>query len=428
MILSSKHIYTLLLIAVTIIPQQLRAQTNTPQNTFQQIAQQYTDSLNVVKQDIFKHKKTNYQETLSNPFFFPLFSGNAFNGDVLFKKTNSRILKNTQKILSYIYTQQPWLVNSKIQKTNNQNEKSVVSKPKEEKNNFSFANKLAKSTKQKESSQLNLSQLKLDVSKPKFWNFGSNISFQLMQNHISDNWYKGGESNHSFLAAFNLTANYSNKRKVSFNNKLETKIGFRSTNSDTEHKYMASADLLRLTNQLAVRAINHWDYSLLLQSWTQFTKGYKRNDSKIYSDFMSPFESVLSLGMQYAITSKNKRFNMKLNMSPFAGNFKYVNKESLTHQFGLEDKHTKFEFGSNITMEATWKPFKSVSWITRFYYYSNYKHTRIESENTINFQINRYLSSQIFLYPRFDDQAKRQKDASYIQFKEYLSMGININL
>lgn len=266
------------------------------------------------------------------------------------------------------------------------------------------------------------------VRKPNFWTFKSSLSFQFTQNYVSDNWYKGGESNQVLLAQTQLEANYNNQKKLTFDNKLEMKLGFQSTANDDEHKFKTSSDLLRMTNKLGLRAIEHWYYTAMLQSWTQFCRGYKANDKKIYSDFMSPFESLLSIGMDYQVKSKSGNFSLNATLSPIAINLKYVNRESLVTSFGVnEGHHSRWTYGSNITVNYTWNIVKNVSWTGRLYWFTNYDKTQIEWENTFNLTINRYLSTRLFLYPRFDDSVQRQEGDSYLQFNELLSLGFNFN-
>lgn len=70
--------------------------------------------------------------------------------------------------------------------------------------------------------------------------------------------------------------------------------------------------------------------------------------------------------------------------------------------------------------------FKNVEWRGRIYYFTDYSRTQVEWENTFNLKINKYLTTRLFLYPRFDDSGKRSKNGSYFQFLEELSVGFNI--
>ncbi len=272
-------------------------------------------------------------------------------------------------------------------------------------------------------------ELGIVVRKPNFWKFAGTYSLQFTQNHVSENWYKGGESHNALLASAVMEANFNNQRKLTFDNKLEMKLGFQTSHNDEEHKYKTNSDLLRLTNKLGVRAVKHWYYTVMLQSWTQFYKGYKANDKKVYSDFMSPFESLLSIGMDYQQSTKNNKFKISATLSPLALKFKYVGRESLATSFGLDEgKHTLWEYGSNVTVNYTWNIVKNISWSGRFYYFTDYSKTQIEWENTFNLSINRYLSAKLFLYPRFDDSRKRSEGQSNFEFNELLSLGLNISI
>ena len=204
------------------------------------------------------------------------------------------------------------------------------------------------------------------------------------------------------------------------------RLGFQTSQNDDEHKFLTNSDLLRLTNKLGLRATKHWYYTMTLQSWTQFYKGYKKNDPKVYSDFMSPFESLLSLGMDYE--AKLKRFQISASLSPIAVKFKSVSRKGLATSFGINEGHrTDWSYGSNITVKYSWQIAKNIKYDARIYFFSDYSKTQIEWENTVNLSINKYLSTKLFFYPRFDDARQRKEGESYFQFKELLSLGLNMN-
>lgn len=266
------------------------------------------------------------------------------------------------------------------------------------------------------------------VRKPNFWTFKTSLSFQFTQNYISDNWYKGGESHNALLASAIIDANYNNRQKITFDNRLEMKIGFQTSPNDNEHKFRTNSDLIRLTNKLGLRAVKYWYYTVMLQSWTQFYHGYKANDKKVYSDFMSPFESLLSLGMTFNWTGKKKKFNVGATFSPLALKLKYCDRDALVTSFGIDKgKNALWDYGSNVTINFTWQMAKSISWRSRIYYFTDYSKSQLEWENTFSLSINKYLTTSLFLYPRFDDSVKANKDKKYFQFNELLSLGLNLN-
>ena len=53
------------------------------------------------------------------------------------------------------------------------------------------------------------------IEKPNFWTFGGDYYLQFLQNYVSSNWYKGGESNYSMVASTTLQANYNNNKRLS---------------------------------------------------------------------------------------------------------------------------------------------------------------------------------------------------------------------
>lgn len=264
------------------------------------------------------------------------------------------------------------------------------------------------------------------VRKPNFWTFSGDHNLQFLQNYISENWYKGGESNYSMVAGITLNANYNNKQRVKFDNKLELKLGFQTSRSDTLHKFKTTTDLIRYTGRLGLQAANRWYYTMQLLAYTQFTTGLKSNDKNVYSDFMSPFNLNIGLGMDYAVETKNKRLTGNVNLSVLSFNFRYVDRKDLASRYGITGDHRTLEdFGSQITTSLTWKITDMVKWQTRLYCFTTYKRSLVEWENTISLNVSRYISANIFLYPRFDDSTKRDDDWNYWQFKEYSSLGFS---
>ncbi len=264
------------------------------------------------------------------------------------------------------------------------------------------------------------------VEKPNFWKFKFDGSMQFLQNYVSDNWHKGGESNYSAVASTVFELNYNDQERVLFDNKLEMKLGFQTSRSDTVHKFKPNNDLLRYTGKLGLQAHKKWYYTLQLLAYTQFTRGLKANDKNVYSDFMSPFDLNVGIGMEYKVEALNKRLTGTLNFLPMAYNFRYVDRLSLATKYGLDEgKHTLHDFGSQLTVDLTWKMAEQISWKTRLYGFTSYKRGLIEWENLITLKVSKYISANLFLYPRFDDSGTRDDDMGYFQFQEYSSLGLN---
>ena len=264
------------------------------------------------------------------------------------------------------------------------------------------------------------------VQKPKFWTKKGDFYLQFMQNYVSDHWYKGGESNYSAVGSLTLEANYDNKNKWKWDNKLELKLGFLRSSSDSLHKFKSNEDLIRLTSKAGLEAAKNWYYTLQLMAYTQFSRGLKSNDPKTYSDFMSPFNLNLGLGMDYKVATKNKRLTGTINFSPVSLNYRYVDRLALSTSFGLDEgKHSMLEFASNMTADLVWKMNDVATWKTRLYAYTSYKRAEIEWENTFELRVSKYITANFFLYPRFDDSSTYDDDLGYWQFMEFCSVGFS---
>lgn len=264
------------------------------------------------------------------------------------------------------------------------------------------------------------------ITKPDFWTFSCDSYLQFLQNYISSNWYKGGENNYSLAGSLILQDNYNNKQKVKWDNKLELKLGFQTSKSDSLHAFKTSEDLIRYTGKIGLQATKKWYYTFQLIAATQFMRSYGTNSNNVNSDFLSPFTLNASIGMDYNIKMLNNSLTGTIHMAPIAYNLKYVGRAALATNYGIDEgRHAKNDFGSEITVDFTWKFRNNISWKSRLYAYTAYNRTEIDMENTFTFQLTSLLSAKLFVYPRFDDSRIRDDHHGYFEFKEYSSIGFS---
>lgn len=265
------------------------------------------------------------------------------------------------------------------------------------------------------------------VLKPNFWKKTATASMQFSQYSISDNWYQGGESTNALLSELKLTANYDDRQKVQFDNSLEIKIGFITAPSDTVHSYKTNADLLRLNSKLGVRAIKNLYYTIAAEFKTQFFPNYKTNTNDMISNFLSPAQLDLSIGMDYKLDKK--KYKLSLMGAPLSYTFVYISNDKIVNpsSFNVEEGHTSANlFGSKITANIDWKIAKNISYLTKFEYFTTYDKVIASWENTFNFQLNRYLSTKLFIHARYDDGVTlTEENDSYFQLKEMLTFGLS---
>lgn len=267
----------------------------------------------------------------------------------------------------------------------------------------------------------------LMIKKPNFWTKSGNAYLQFTQNYISGNWYKGGESNNTLLSGLVLESNYNDRQKVQWDNKLEWKLGFLSSRSDTLHKYKTNTDLIRLTSKLGLRAIKNWYYTVQAEFYTQFFASYKSNDPAVASSLLSPGYLKIDLGMDYKRSSKT--FEVSAVIAPLSYKLTYVRDDDVDEtKFSVDEgKKFKNDLGSNVQITSSWKIIPQVEWESRISYFTTYEKSQAEWENTFNFNLNRYLTTKLFVHARFDDGVKRKDGYNYFQLMELLSFGLSYN-
>lgn len=273
--------------------------------------------------------------------------------------------------------------------------------------------------------------IELVARKPNFWKFSGSGSLQFSQNYFSDNWYQGGENYYSFLSLLTLNANYDNKKNIQWENTLEARLGFQTTGeSETHHSLKPTDNLLRMTSKLGYKAYKTLYYTTQVQAYTQIVPLYESNSDEIRTNFLSPLNLTVSVGLDYKFATNNNNFRGNVYLAPCSYNMRYVNNIELATKHGVEEgRHAYHNFGPSVTINAYWQILKNLSWNARIYWISDFSYTNIEMENTFNLTINKYLSARLFVYPKFDDSSEKYQSegGSYFMMKEMLSVGFSYN-
>jgi hypothetical protein len=265
------------------------------------------------------------------------------------------------------------------------------------------------------------------IRKPNFWYRGGSGSFQMTQNYISKNWYKGGESNNSMIGDLQLFADYNDREKLQFENLLEMKVSINTVSSqlDTMRIYRINSDMFRLSSKIGLQALSKWYYTVSGEFNTQLFHNYTANTNNLISAFMSPANVTISVGMDYKL--KKEGMNFSVVISPFSYNWRYVGNDDVDEtKFSLKKgKHSLEDFGSKLQSTLQWTIVPTITLNSQLYYFTDYEKVEAEWENTIDFVLNRYLSTKLFVLYRYDDGIQRMKNHGYLQSNELLSFGLN---
>lgn len=261
-----------------------------------------------------------------------------------------------------------------------------------------------------------------------YWKTLGRFQGKYTQSYYSENWYKGGESNHSILGQLDFDANYA-KKTTTFDNKLELKLGFHTTEIDGKKTFRTNEDLIRVTSKLGIRAWESWYFSSQFQGYTQFMPVYDTKvTTKLKSKFFAPVYGNLSIGMDFKPKLKRKNSSLSILLSPLSYNCRYVSVDSIAPNYGIEQgKKYKYTIGSRFDGNIKWTFLEDFTWTSKAQYYTNYESAEVNFENTVDYRFSRYFSLQFFCHWRFDDSVKRKKDKDgnlmgYGQFKEFLTL------
>lgn len=266
------------------------------------------------------------------------------------------------------------------------------------------------------------------IKRPNFWKRTGNFALQFTQNYISENWYKGGNNNETMLATLLLQANYNDTKRITWENKLDMRLGFVTTTSDTCHTFITNNDKLNLWSKLGIKTTKNWYYTVTAEANTQFMPGYRTNNILKFSDFLAPLDFYVSTGMDFKPTLKNGN-TLSVAILPLSFKLRYIgtDNENIHKVYGMEGIYSTRDYGSRLEFNCKFTLCKNLSWRCRSYYFSSYKYVEAEMENVFSFAFSKYISSELYTLWRFDDnRGPKYYDSNlgYFQFKEYLTLGL----
>ncbi len=260
--------------------------------------------------------------------------------------------------------------------------------------------------------------------------FTGNLQFS--QAFISPNWYQGGNNNLNMIAqaVWNVKLNQAYHPKLLFESTVQYKLGMNNAPDDELRNYSISEDLFQVNSTFGLKAARHWFYSLTFQFKTQLLNSYTTNTYNLRSAFLSPAEMTVGLGMTYNYTNPKKTIQFDASLAPLSYNMKICMKsdEKLAHsQFGVAaNRHTVSQYGSTAELKLQWKIAYNIVWQSRFFMFTDYDYAQADWENTLSFDINRFLSTQIYVHARYDSSnTYRNPDWHKLQLKEILSFGFS---
>ena len=255
-------------------------------------------------------------------------------------------------------------------------------------------------------------------------------SLQFSQAYISSNWYQGGNNYLALLFNFNwdVVLNTYFHPNLMFQSNLAYKLALNSNPSEALHKYSISQDLFQYNLKMGVKAFKKWFYSFNLQFKTQLFNAYPSDSPNIAASIFSPADLNIGIGMTYNLTKPKKNLTFGASISPISYNLKTCISDRIDHlQFNIAaDRHTASEIGSNAELNLSWNITSNISWKSRLFLFTNYKYFLADWENTVVFNINKFLSTQIYLHPRFDSSSDFNSSKwHYWSLKEILSFGLS---
>jgi len=286
-----------------------------------------------------------------------------------------------------------------------------------------------------------------DVRK-RHWLWNGKHYFQITQADNSTNWSDTTKTgNEKGIGAMNLvsiqtiTGKYK-KNKLEINHNMEWRLNVANSMNDTLRSIKIVEDRLRSYTTAGIAAAKHWNYSSFLEITTPLMVTNRENRKDTVSSFLSPMKVGFGIGMLYQLTKdfpkvRGKKMTFTADLSPLSLQNIFikdyvVNPGQHGIKIGAAEKNTEnkrglnlFDFGSTINSNLTLNFNKYVSYVARLKYFTTYKKSYAEFENTLSMPINRYLSTRLYFYLTFDDSRVKNHKFGYFTINETVGLTFN---
>ncbi|MDO4692289.1 MAG: DUF3078 domain-containing protein [Porphyromonadaceae bacterium] len=280
--------------------------------------------------------------------------------------------------------------------------------------------------------------LQLQEIERRYWIPAFECSAQFSQNHVSDNWHKGGSSNLNLIMRSYASMIYL-KKSINWKTELESKLSIYNTDKsekDRVRSFRIADDLLRLRSNFGLKASKRWFYTLDTEARTQLLNNYKGNTNVLQSALLAPMTLNIGLGMKFDYSSKStkvyrRKFAYSMNLAPISYTYRSTARRDIDlGRHGLSEQKPSFHrFGSTLRASMQWDINMNLTWQSRFYFNTSYANVETEWENTLDMKIGRYFSTRINVQLRFDDAVRPASGWNrYLQFNELISFGFNYRL
>lgn len=238
---------------------------------------------------------------------------------------------------------------------------------------------------------------------------------------VLSNWADGGESSLTGSGSFDLKATYQ-KGKIKFENNFRSVLGIQAFQYSSLKK---TDDKLDFSSIFGIQFSKKWFYSLNTNFTTQYFKGYTYpNDSVIVSDFLSPGNLTISVGLEYKPIK-----NLSLYASPFAGRMIFVRNQDMANEgkYGViaavkdtagvilvPGERIRSELGFSVIANYKGKLTKNVDLVSKLTLYNNYfdkdKANRwnidVNWESWFDITINKFFVASAFFNIIYDHDTK----------------------